>query len=160
MSRRVRGPGDGGFTLLELLVAMTLFGILAAISVAPYRSYQASQEHIGSTRDLVSLLRRTQLRAVAAETTMRVDFASDGSSATALLYNGTSYVAQETLYPSSKSITYGTPSFEQPAGGQGSSAYFYGRGTASKGQVLLLRRGQSATHTVTIEGLTARVAYS
>lgn len=160
-SRRLgdRWGDDRGVTFLELLVAMVLFGILAAVAVGPFAAYRAKQEHVGSARELVAFLRRAQVRAVAEETTYRVDIAGDGKSATMYRFNGTTYVAGLVSKPIGSRITYTNPSFVQSSGASGTSVYFYARGSASKGSVTVSRSGNSKTYSVNVEGLTARVSY-
>jgi prepilin-type N-terminal cleavage/methylation domain-containing protein len=151
---------DSGVSFIELLVAMVLFGILVAISAGPYARYRVGQEHIGSTRELVAFLRRAQVRAVSEETTYRIDFASDGSRATAYRFNGTTYVAGQVISPANTRITYSNVTFAQPDGsGTGLKLWFYARGSAGRGSVTVAREGAGKTYSVNVEGLTARVSY-
>jgi prepilin-type N-terminal cleavage/methylation domain-containing protein len=155
--------GDDGVTFLELLVAMVLFGILVTFAAGPYAGYRRKQEHIGSTRELVAFLRRAQVRAVAEETTYRVDFQAGGTQAQVFKLTagdactGT-YVAGQLLKPANNKLTYTGASFVGPCG-TSSSVYFFQRGTGSKGSVTVSRAGSSTIHTVNVEGLTARVSY-
>ena len=151
---------DAGVTMLELLVSMVLLGILMAFVAAPYATYRVHQQHIGSARELVGFLRRAEVRAVAEETTYRVDFAADGKSATVYRLTSGTYVAGQTVKPMASNIRYTSPSFLQSGGGSGTSVYFYPRGSAGKGTVLVTRTGSSKTYTVSVEGLTARVSYA
>ena len=150
--------GDSGFTLIELLVSMVLFGVLVGLSVAPYASYRLRQEHVGSARELVSFLRRSQVRSVAEETTYRVDLTS--TTAKMYRYNGTTYVLVQSTKPSNSKVTYTSISFAQPNGGLGSSIYFYAKGSAEKGSLTVSRSGSSKTYSISVEGLTARVSYA
>jgi prepilin-type N-terminal cleavage/methylation domain-containing protein len=158
-SVRVRKAEESGFTLIEVLVAVTLFGVLVVLAVGPYASYRAGQQHIGTTRELVAFLRRAQVRAVSEETTYRVDFATNGRSAQVFRFNGATYDAAQTLETPSSKITYTGGSFAQPGGGNGTSVWFYARGSGSKGSVTVARQGSSKTYTIDVEGLTARVSY-
>lgn len=154
-----RRGDDSGFTLLEVLVAMVLFGVLVGLVVGPYARYRLGQEHKGSTRELVAFLRRAQVRAVSEETTYRVDIASDGTIATVYRFNGVSYDAGQVIEPSNSRITYTGASFVQPSGGTGTSVWFYARGSGSKGSVTVTRSDSSKTYSIDVEGLTARVSY-
>lgn len=157
--RDVRRSRESGFTLIETMFAMVLLGILVGIAAPPYANYRAKQQHRGSTRELVAFLRRAQVHAVSEETTYRVDIAADGKSATTYRFNGASYTAGQTLKVATSSITFANASFAQPSGGNGTSVWFYPRGSGSKGTLTVTRSGTSKTFTVDVEGLTARVSY-
>lgn len=152
-----RHPGDSGFTLIETMMAMVLFGILVGIVVGPYANYRERQQHAGATRELVAFLRRAQVRAVSEETTYRVDITAGG--AASFRFNGASYDPGQTLAPSNGRIEYSGASFVQPGGGLGTTVWFYARGAGSKGSVAIVREGADKVYTVEVEGLTARVSY-
>ena len=59
-----RSRGDGGFTLIELMVTMVIAGLLFALAVGGYRAYSATQAHRGTAEALVVLMREAQQRAV------------------------------------------------------------------------------------------------
>jgi len=155
--RRTGPRAEGGFTLIETMIAMVLFGILVTLAVGPYANYRGRQQHIGATRELVAFLRRAQVRAVAEETTYRVDITA--TSATTYRFNGTSYDAGQVLNPPSSRITYTGAAFVPSTGGTGTSVFFYARGSGSKGSVTVTRSGTSKTYSIEVEGLTARVSY-
>lgn len=150
---------DGGFTLVELLVAIVLFGIVVGLAVAPYSAYRTRQQHIGTARELVAFLRRAQVRSVAEEVQYRVTFTA--SSATMYRANGAAWTVAQTTKPSTSSVTYANASF-QPASGGGATASvtFYAKGSADRGSVTVVRSGSSKTYRISVEGLTARVSYS
>ncbi|HVF05922.1 MAG TPA: type II secretion system protein [Frankiaceae bacterium] len=157
---------DSGFTLIETMYAMVLFGILVGISAGPYGAYRAKQEHKGATRELVAFLRRAQVRAVSEETTYRIDIAADGRTARAFRFDGASYAADHVIKTPSKRVRYAAADFVPSivtgaAGtpGSGTSVFFYARGSASKGTVTVVRDGTDVTYTIEVEGLTARVSY-
>lgn len=145
-----------GFTLLELSVAMAVFGVLAAIAVPSWRSYQSAQDLVSGTRDVISLLRHAQASAVAGSSTAKVEFAPASRTATESVLVGTAYrtVRRLTLPPS---VTITSWSFTARTGGVSDAAYFYSRGTATAGSVVLSRSGGSQRR-ITVEGVTGRVA--
>ena len=59
-----RSRGDGGFTLIELMVTMVIAGLLFALAVGGYRAYAASQAQRGTAEGIVVLMREAQQRAV------------------------------------------------------------------------------------------------
>ena len=151
-----------GFTLIELMATMVLLGILMAIAVPSWMKYRSSQEEVGTARELAGALRQAQVHASAEETTYRAVFAADGKSVTISRQDPTSGAWTQTsiVRPSTKTVTYATPSFTQSDGSSSSTCYFYARGAATKGTVTVVRSGSSKIYTISVEGLTARVSLS
>lgn len=160
MESRRRPDRDAGFTLIEVLSAMVLFGILVAIVVGPYMRYHKAQQHVGSMRNVVSALRSAQVASVAENSIYRVDF----TSTTASSYRNNALSGTWTLVTSVKvndtSVTLTDPAFTAIDGTPSTSCYFYPRGAASDGTVKVIRSGSSKVYTVDVERLTARVSYS
>lgn len=155
---------DAGFTMVELLVSMLIAGVLMALAVPSYRHYQDAQDFVGGARNTVSVLRTAQGSAVAEETTYRVDFSVGGRSITTYRWNASlatpAFVKVKTTTLRGSSPTFTSPAFTKRSGGTSISAYFYARGTASDGQVVIAKSGTSKRLTVSVEGLTGRVTYS
>jgi prepilin-type N-terminal cleavage/methylation domain-containing protein len=155
---------DAGFTLIELAVAMVLFGIIVGIAVGPYKRYNGTQQHIGTTRRIVAALRLAQVASVSEGVIYRVDFApksfkvyrrEPASGAWSLTSNS---AVQE------GSVAISSTQFTLPDGSSSTSCYFYPRGTASAtpsaSGIAIVRTGTSRKYTIKVEGLTARVSYA
>ena len=147
---------DEGFTLVELMVTLVLFGILSSLAIMPLKAYRETQEHKGATRTLVSVLRNAQVRAVAEETTYQVSFSNAGHTATLARLNlGTgAYVTQSSVTSPSR-VTY-----TASGGTSATPLFFYARGSATPGALRVTRKGSAKQYTITVEGLTARVSYA
>ncbi len=159
--RRTAESREDGFTLLELLVTMTILGIVLAIAVAPYKNYQRAQAHQNTARLVVASLRGAQVSAVAENATYRVTFAADGGSWQAARLSGTTWTDVGPAGTSAdRTVSVADPSFRQSDGSLGATVYFYPRGSATKGSLVVVRAGRDKVYTVTVEGLTARVSYS
>src|SRR3712207_4782377 len=160
--RRTAESREEGFTLLELLVTMTILGVVLAIAVAPYKNYQRAQAHQNTTRLVVATLRNAQVSAVAENATYRVTFAADGKSwQAARLVSGTTWdVVGAPGRSNDTEVFVRDLSFRQQDGTLGTTVYFYPRGSATKGSLVVARDGRTKVYTVTVEGLTARVSYS
>ena len=65
---------DEGFSLIELLVVLSLVAIMSVIGMTSYQGYDKSQDHRGATREVVGFLRNSQVRAVAEATTYQCEF--------------------------------------------------------------------------------------
>jgi type II secretion system protein H len=56
-----------GFTLLEVLLIIGLFGLMVALAIPFYQSFQVSSELDNSTHEIISTLRQAQMKAMASE---------------------------------------------------------------------------------------------
>lgn len=164
MTRWGRPTGDRGFTLVELMVTLTLFGVLVSLGAMPLRDYQHRQEHLGAAREVVEALRNTQVRAVAEGVPYKVVF----TAGTVAVHrgNGAGYDAtplRRYALPSRVTLTVGPTAFTPSASSSlpaSPDAYFYARGTASAGELVVGHSDSTKTYTIDIEGLTARVSVS
>ena len=55
---------DSGFTMIELLVTIALLGIMMAIAVSGWSAWAKASRQSGTARELQSVLRQAQVRAV------------------------------------------------------------------------------------------------
>ena len=157
--RRPRRGDDSGFTLLEMISVCLLLSILVGLSVGPWQSYRHARAHREARDELVATLRNAQIASVSENVTYRVDI----SDSTAISYRvpvAGAAVEKRRYAIDDTSIEFGNAHFTDPAGGTTSSVYFYPRGSAGKGEVDVVRDGDSKVYTVSVEGLTARVAFT
>lgn len=167
---RTRRSSDSGFTLIEMLVAMAIFSIVAVTAVMGLRSYQRSQELAGTAHGVVSALRNVAERAQSEGRTYCVRFATSASSWSVWRYSCDSTYTTSNGTPAKQVLTnqrvqgsnvvIGNASFDPGVGvgactGALACVYFYPRGTASNGS-LQVSQG-SRVYTVKVEGLTGRV---
>lgn len=154
---RLRTSDERGFTLVELLATMAIAGILAAIAVWSFRSYTLATAEQGTAQRIVEALRNAQSRAQAENVTYEVQFTVGSGTWTVLRLDmsGNTQVAAGSA--TDNSVFVQSASFTQSSGASGTDAYFYPRGTASGGQLVLARQGNPKTYTINIEGLTSRV---
>lgn len=155
--RARRAPEDAGFTLIELSVAMIMLGILLTLATPAWRTYQANQEDRSAAAAVVSIMRNAHVRATAEATTYRVDVDATARTLTLLRYDGSTYVVRRTEKLEGSNVRVHEVAFTNSAGVP-TSAYFYARGTASPGKVVLKRADRDLKHTITVEGLTGRVS--
>ncbi len=154
---RRAGGGNAGFTLIELSVAMTMLGILLAMATPAWRSYQSNQEDRSAANAVVSMMRNAHVRATSEATSYRVDIDAANRKLTLLRYDGSAYVVRRTETLEGAKVRVHDVAFTNSAGVP-TSAYFYARGTASPGKVVLKRTDRDLKHTITVEGLTGRVS--
>jgi len=152
------GTDDRGFTLLEVVTTCLLLGILLAIGVGPWQSYRHARAHAEARSELVAALRNAQISAVSESVTYRVDISASSVVTYRLGPGGDEQKRQYEI--DDESVTFSSPSFEDSSGVAGTSAFFYPRGSASKGDVDVVRDGRAKVYTVSVEGLTARVSFT
>ena len=155
--RRSRLRLDAGFTLVEVMVTLVLFGLVSAIAVGALRSYTAAADQRDLAQQTLSVLRATASRAVAEETTYCVRFESDGKRLSLWRGGCGTGAALGLLHRAPGRAAWGTAAFGPAAARE---CTFLARGSASGGDVTVLRNGSAKTWTVHVEGLTARVSYA
>lgn len=153
---------DGGFTLVEVMVAIVLAGMMMAIAVNGYTSWARASAHSGTAREVQSVMRQAQQRAVTEGRAMCVDFDIPANEYN--LYLGACDVASRTLVigplqTNHPDVRLTAPSFTAPSGTT-TGVTFYARGTAWPGSVQVTRLGSSKVYTLSVEGLTGRVSLS
>jgi type II secretion system protein H len=153
---------DEGFTMIEVLVTTSLLGLMMAIAISGWSSWARSSAHSGTARELQSILRQTEERAVTEGRAMCVLFDSTANRYT--VYRGVCGGSDLTrvlgpVATASTEVRIASPVFTSMAGTT-TGVTFYARGTASPGTVRVTRSGSSKVYTLTVEGLTGRVSLS
>lgn len=166
MSRR--RTSDDGFTLVELIVVMSIVGILMAMSAFGFSSYRNTSEQRGSAQEMVSVLRAASERAISEGRTYCVDLAAAASgnraystwrkactTAAGGVQSGGTRTTQSSRVTFTTTVTNPSPA---PACAAGHACvYFYPRGTALPATVTVASSARSKSYTIRVEGLTARV---
>jgi len=157
MTRRLRG--HAGFSLVELLVAMTLVGIMLAFSLPAIRRYTASASLLGGTEQVASAIRLARFKSIAEHHnvilrfqwadhtyTMHSDVDGDGLVDAGETVRGPFALASKVEWANSST----TPVV-------GDSLVFYPNGTLLSGGAVVLTANTTGTKTVTILASTGGV---
>ncbi|WP_170219235.1 GspH/FimT family pseudopilin [Nocardioides litoris] len=153
---------DRGFTLIEVMVAIALFGVLSAMAVAGFRGLVSAEGQRGTADAVASTIRNAQVRAVTEGVSMCLSFDTGAETYTLSRYacgtatqriNGPVKVADGR-------VDLASASFSAPDGSTSPAITFKPSGTAYPGSVRIARRGASKVYTLTVEGLTGRVSIS
>lgn len=158
-----RTPRDGGFMLLELIVVMSIAGILVSIGIWGFTSHQRTAEHQGTQRQLVSQLRSVAELAVSEGRTYCVAVEGTGRSYSVFRSScSTGSAVRGPLRTGGAAVTIAatvTSLAPVPACAPGATClYFYPRGTASPAQLTVRSAVRTPVYTVRVEGLTGRVS--
>ena len=156
--RRRAAVEEGGFTLVEAGVCLSIVGILMAMAVPAWGSYRAAQERVSASREVVSVLRNAQMRATAEETSYRVRVDAAARTLTVARLDGATWTTRGTRALQGSAVRLTDPAFVDRSGTTTADAYFYARGTASPGSVRVSSQGSERSHVITVEGLTGRVS--
>jgi len=155
---------DAGVTMIELIVVMSIVGVLVSLASFGFWNWRQTSEHQGSAQQFVSQLRNVAVRAVSEGRTYCVDidaskqsyslwrYACDGSTGTQA---GGPWATQSNRISLAAAVVAPTPAPSCPS--SHSCLYFYPRGTAIPATVTVSSSSRANTYTVHVEGLTARV---
>ena len=151
---------DRGFTLIEVLVTVSLMGLLMGFAVSGWSSWAQASEHSGTARELQSVLRQAHQRAITEGRAICVDFDVAGNRYTMFRGACDDAARVRVLGPvtgDSADVRLAAPSFTGVSG-TGTGVTFSARGTAWPGQVKVTREGSTKEYVVRVEGLTGRVS--
>ena len=157
--RATDARGDGGFTLIELMVTMVIASTLMSIGVFGFTNWRHTSQQQGTAQSLVSALRSTAVRSVSEGRTYCVDFASATTQSYTVYRVScvTGTVAGGGARTASSKVSLSPTVTSTPCTAGHKCIYFYPRGTASPATVDVTSSARSKVYRITVEGLTARV---
>ena len=157
-------PKDRGFTMIELVVVMSIVSVLGAISTFGFANWRNTSQHQGSAGELVSEFRNASMRAISEGRTYCVDVKAGGQAYELWQYScggigATKPGATQKVQGNDVSLVATSTLAGSPACPASSKCvYFYPRGTASPATVTVQSSKRTPkTYTVRVEGLTSRV---
>jgi prepilin-type N-terminal cleavage/methylation domain-containing protein len=151
---------DSGFSMIELLVTISLLVIMMAIAISGWTSWAKASNQSGRARELQSVMRQAQVRAVTEGRAICVSFRVPPQNDYTVYRGACGSTTETVLGPvvsQSAEVRLSAPTFTGTSG-VSTGVTFNARGTAWPGSVQLTRAGSSKTYTLTVEGLTGRVS--
>lgn len=158
---RPRTPADAGFTLIEMIVTISLAGTLMAVAVGGWQGWSRASEQDGLVTELQLVLRQAQQRAVTTGSSICVDFDAGDESWTVRRgrCDGTT-TTLEAARTAPDGLDLVTPVFTYDTSGTvRSGVTFRPWGSATPGGLYVQRDGGPRVR-VAVEGLTGRVSVS
>jgi prepilin-type N-terminal cleavage/methylation domain-containing protein len=151
---------DRGFTLIEVLVVISLLGTMMAIAVGGWSSWAKASAHSGTAREIQTIMRQAHQRAVTEGRAICVWF--DVASNSYTVYRGSCEVSTKVkiagpYQTGADQVQLTLPAFTSPSG-TSAGVTFLARGTAWPGEVRVSRTGSSKVYVLKVEGLTGRVS--
>jgi prepilin-type N-terminal cleavage/methylation domain-containing protein len=151
---------DGGFSMIELLVTISLLVIMMTVAISGWTSWAKASSQSGAARELLSVMRQAQVRAVTEGRAICVAFRVAENDYT--VYRGPCDDAakvriRRSVASSSADVHLASPAFTGTSG-VSTGVTFNARGTAWPGSVQVTRAGSGKTYNLTVEGLTGRVS--
>lgn len=145
---------NGGFTLLEVIVAVAILGILSAVVVTNFLFFKRDTNLNNDTQEVAGFLRLAQNKTLASENNSQYGVYFDSVGNKYILYKGASYVARDTSYDQIRSLS-GEIEFSSISLG-GANEVVFNKLTGSAGQSgsvsLRVKTNTSQTKAVYISG--------
>jgi len=155
MKKRSRVISDkSGFTLVELMVVISILAILALITVPSYMSWMPSYRLKGAARDMISNLQLAKLEAIKRNTTCTVNIDVGGNA-----YN--LQLPDSTIIKTVSLGDYGSGITFTNTGNISNAITFSSRGIATfdpvpsdtMGKIFITNNKQSVTHKIQITSI-------
>jgi len=144
---------QGGFTLIEIVTAISLMAILMAMSIGSLSYYLAGKSVDTAVTELTTQIREAQALAVSTGNTHRIDF-NNGTTYTLQRRSGSDWVNVRSAISLPGGVSFSTSSLPQ----FGSDRYmeFYARGTSESGQIVVVGR-YDKSRIIIVDGETVNV---
>jgi len=155
---RPRASADDGFTLVEVLTTVVIFGILMSAAVWAWSGYTKATQQSGTATTILETLRNAQERAQAEGTTYCVRFTAGTTSWSLYRSACGSGTLVDNWKTEANTVKIASAAFDDPSTGVTSSdVSFLARGVASGGKLTVTRTGASKVYQINVVALTGRV---
>lgn len=129
-----------GFTLVELVVTLAIFGIMLAIALPSFLSYLPTMRLKGAARDISSTLQSARMEAVSRNTNCNVSFDINNKSYTVSCTDITTTLSTDISFGWGTDVNKDIGGDSLPSDGialNNDTCYFASRGTVSAGSIYI-----------------------
>lgn len=131
---------QNGFTMIELVVTLAIFGIMLAIALPSFLSYLPTMRLKGAARDISSTLQSARMEAVSRNANCNVSFNINNKSYTVSCINITTTLPTDISFGWGTDVNKDIGGDSLPSDGvalNNDTCYFTSRGTVNSGSIYI-----------------------
>ncbi len=138
---------SAGFTLVEVLLIMAIFGLIGGLSIPFYQSFQVTSQLDNTTEEIVQTIREAQIKSMSSEDLS--DFGIHFGSQEYILFRGSTYAPADVYNETFEIAT----TMSVSTGGNNDIIFSSVDGIPNVEASILVSSNNGKNHNITINGL-------